>query len=179
VEASGKRRRDCYILARLNPFTWGVELMHFAWCGQFNAVAAIVVIGCALAAAAVLQVGGASTLDARAASVGSGVFSPAQAQRGDALYARYCAQCHLPDMAGKDPAPELAGDKFLAKWMGRSLGELYGRIAATMPADRPGQLAPADYLDLVALLLSANGFAAGDRDLSDKPGALDEIVISK
>jgi hypothetical protein len=80
-------------------------------------------------------------------------------------------------MAGKDPAPELAGDKFLAKWTGHSLGELYGRIAATMPADRPGQLAPADYLDLVALLLSANGFAAGDRDLSGEPEVLAKIII--
>jgi len=132
----------------------------------------------ALAAAAVLQVGAAGALEARASIAGS-VFSRAQAQRGDALYARYCAQCHLADMAGKDPAPELAGDKFLAKWTGHSLGELYGRIAATMPADRPGQLAPADYLDLVALLLSANGFAAGDRDLSGEPEALDKIIIPK
>lgn len=82
-------------------------------------------------------------------------------------------------MAGKDPAPELAGDKFLAKWTGHSLGELYGRIVSTMPADRPGQLAPAEYLDLVALLLSANGFAAGDRDLSGEAQALDKIMISK
>jgi S-disulfanyl-L-cysteine oxidoreductase SoxD len=133
----------------------------------------------ALAAAAVLQIGGAGALEARSSVARSGAFSRAQAQRGDALYGRYCAQCHLPDMAGKDPAPELAGDKFLAKWTGHSLEELYGRIAATMPADRPGQLAPADYLDLVALLLSANGFAAGDRDLSGEPEALDKIIIPK
>jgi S-disulfanyl-L-cysteine oxidoreductase SoxD len=133
----------------------------------------------ALAGAAVLQVGGAGALEARSSIARSGAFSRAQAQRGDALYGRYCAQCHLPDMSGKDPAPELAGDKFLAKWTGHSLGELYGRIAATMPADRPGQLAPADYLDLVALLLSANGFAAGDRDLSGEPETLDKIIIPK
>jgi mono/diheme cytochrome c family protein len=133
----------------------------------------------ALVAAAVLQVGGAGALEERSSVAKSGAFSRTQAQRGDALYGRYCAQCHLPDMAGKDPAPELAGDKFLAKWTGHSLGELYGRIASTMPADRPGQLAPADYLDLVALLLSANGFAAGDRDLSGDPEVLDKFIIPK
>jgi mono/diheme cytochrome c family protein len=148
-----------------------VELMRFALSGQFNAVAAIAMIGCAQAFF--------SAAASEARSSASSAFSRAQAQRGDALYARYCAQCHLPDMAGKDPAPELAGDKFLAKWTGHSLGELYGRIAATMPADRPGQLAPADYLDLVALLLSANGFAAGDHDLSGGPEALDKIMIPK
>src|ERR1700683_1758593 len=91
-----------------------------------------------LAAAAVLQVGGAGALEARSSVAGSGAFSRAQAQRGDALYGRYCAQCHLPDMAGKDPAPELAGDKFLAKWTGHSLGELYGRIGAAKAAESAG-----------------------------------------
>ena len=37
------------LLAQLNPFTYGVELIRFALYGKFDWVAAIVVIGCALA----------------------------------------------------------------------------------------------------------------------------------
>jgi len=36
------------IVAQLNPFTYGVELVRFAIYGQFNWIAALVVAGCAL-----------------------------------------------------------------------------------------------------------------------------------
>jgi len=37
-----------YWLAQVNPFTWCVELVRFALYGQFNALAALVVVGCGL-----------------------------------------------------------------------------------------------------------------------------------
>jgi mono/diheme cytochrome c family protein len=114
---------------------------------------------------------------AAAVSIWDGVFSSAQAKRGDALYAKNCAQCHMPDMAGKEPAPELAGDNFLSKWYGHSVGELFTRIATTMPAGNPGNLTRANYADLVAVLLSANNFRSGKTDLVSSQPALDKIKI--
>jgi S-disulfanyl-L-cysteine oxidoreductase SoxD len=43
---------------------------------------------------------------------------------------------------------------------------LFTRIKTTMPADAPGRLADADYLDVVAFVLKANGFPGGPSELA-------------
>jgi hypothetical protein len=54
---------------------------------------------------------------------------------------------------------------------------LYDRISTAMPADAPGTLEPAAYLDITAYLLEANGFPRGPRELDR--GRLGAIVIEK
>jgi mono/diheme cytochrome c family protein len=108
----------------------------------------------------------------------AGVYTNAQASRGDALYAANCAQCHLPDMGGKEPAPQLAGDQFLSRWLTRSVGDLYQKVT-TMPAGKPGSLKPSEYIDLVALILQANDFPAGNSDLRPEANDLNLIKINK
>jgi cytochrome c5 len=108
-----------------------------------------------------------------------GIFTDAQAKRGDVLYAKHCAPCHLQDMGGKEPAPELAGDNFLAKWQGHSVGELYLRVSTTMPAGNPASLQASEYIDLVALILQANNFRSGSSELSADPAILNQIQIKK
>jgi mono/diheme cytochrome c family protein len=48
-------------------------------------------------------------------SARDGVYSGAQAGRGQALYKDKCASCHGPALSGAN-APPLAGDAFLAVW---------------------------------------------------------------
>jgi mono/diheme cytochrome c family protein len=108
-----------------------------------------------------------------------GVFTNAQAKRGDKIYAQHCAMCHMVDMGGKEPAPELAGDNFLAKWLGHDVGELYTRVSTTMPAGNPGTLKPNEYADLVALLLQANNFKGGQVEMKPDVAALKQIKIKK
>ena len=126
------------------------------------------------AAPAVAAAGGAMPTN-----IWEGIFSNAQAKRGDKLYAQHCAMCHMVDMGGKEPAPELAGDNFLSKWLGHNVGELYTRISTTMPAGNPGILKPNEYADLVALLLQANNFKGGAVDMKPDAAALKQVVIKK
>ncbi len=108
-----------------------------------------------------------------------GVYTNAQAKRGDTLYAQHCAMCHMVDMGGKEPAPELAGDNFLSKWFGHDLGELYTRVATTMPAGNPGILKPSEVADVVALLLQANNFKGGQVEMKPDEAALKKVMIKK
>src|SRR5262245_47402866 len=56
-----------------------------------------------------------------------GVYSDAQARRGEAIYAERCATCHAPDLSGMDQAPELAGAEFLTAWDAQTLNDLFER----------------------------------------------------
>jgi S-disulfanyl-L-cysteine oxidoreductase SoxD len=84
----------------------------------------------------------------------------------------------MEDMGGREPVPQLAGPVFLGKWLTRSVGDLYQRIATTMPAGNPASLKPNQYADLVALILQANEFPAGDIELRAQPSDLNSITIS-
>ena len=46
-------------------------------------------------------------------SVKEGVYTDAQAKRGEALYKDQCAACHGDDLAGSGPMPPLAGNDFV------------------------------------------------------------------
>ena len=85
----------------------------------------------------------------------------------------------LRDILAKVPdAPPLRGDDFLATWKGRNTAELFERIRSTMPTDSPGSLSGQRYLDIVAYILSANGFPAGESELPPDPAVLRSIVIT-
>ena len=98
------------------------------------------------------------------ATVQDGVYSDAQAARGQALYANACAGCHGPALAGAQ-APPLAGDPFVSKWRTEPLSGLFIKIRHTMPPAAQGSVTAAQGVDLVAHILKTNGFPAGKTDL--------------
>lgn len=108
-------------------------------------------------------------------SVWDGVYSADQAGHGEELYAKECASCHAADLSGSGQAPELSGDDFKKEWDGQTLGDLFDRIATTMPADHPGSLTPDQNASIIALLLKSNGFPAGMMELQSDAGALKQI----
>ena len=65
-------------------------------------------------------------------TVQDGVFSDAQATRGQALYAQRCAGCHGPALAGAS-APALTGDLFTNKFRMEPLSALFIQIRYAMP----------------------------------------------
>ena len=51
-------------------------------------------------------------------TVWSGVYSEAQAYRGEKVADTTCIGCHGAGLTGGDSGPKLVGEKFLANWSG-------------------------------------------------------------
>ncbi len=110
-------------------------------------------------------------------SVWDGVYTKEQANRGQATYREECLKCHAENLGGGEAGPMLAGEEFLQKWNGKTVGDLSGVISKTMPADDPGNLSRREYSDVVAYILSVNEFPAGQKELDRDVAALNEIRI--
>ena len=70
-----------------------------------------------------------------------------------------------------------SANEFLRHWNGKTAGALYENIRKTMPSDDPGSLSTRQYADLVAYILGANEFPAGDKELDRDAAALNDIRI--
>lgn len=122
---------------------------------------------------------GAALLAQSSTSVSQGVFTADQAKRGQAVYMDACTKCHLDDLSGGKDSPPLVGDEFLSGWKGKKVGGLFDEVCMTMPFDSPGSLKPEQCADLIAYMLSANKFPAGDKELAHEAAPLEEIEIDK
>jgi alcohol dehydrogenase (cytochrome c) len=118
----------------------------------------------------------------RSAAKGSaqdGVYTAAQSAAGRRVFmAQQCATCHGAGMEGSAVAPALVGESFLKSWRGDTLGSLSACIQTTMPPGTAGRLGAAEYRDLVAALLEANGFPAATS--SARPlieTAIDDVLV--
>ncbi len=107
-------------------------------------------------------------------TVRDGVYSNAQAARGQAIYAKQCASCHGDKLEGAQ-APPLAGESFVSGWQAQPLAELASKIRNTMPLDAPGDLTAQQSADVVAHLLKVGGFPAGAADLVSTDAALGQV----
>ena len=110
-------------------------------------------------------------------SVWDGVFTAAQAKRGQDVYAAECASCHGSDLTGGESAPALAGPGFLSNWTTLTVGDLFERTRVSMPENSPGKLNRAQIADVIAYLLSANRFPEGKAELDKQAEALKQIRI--
>lgn len=121
--------------------------------------------------------------DARPRSVGDGVYTAAQAQRGEVIYTSMCGRCHgyglngAPDDPDMLPAPPIAGPKFMRRWSGASLASLYEVIRATMPALNPGSLSDSEFADVLSYMLAVGGAPAGTDELGSRPGSMAQVVV--
>ena len=129
---------------------------------------AITAAACVAAVAAFAQSGG---------SVTAGVYTDAQAARGDKLYAENCAACHGADLKGSSIIPPLTGGEFVASWQNKTVGDLFEKILTTMPAIAPGTYTAEQTADTIAYMLSVGKYPAGMTELSAKQEALAQIRI--
>ena len=117
------------------------------------------------------------------ASVWDGVFTEAQATRGQAVYTGACGLCHGRRLNGAadDPdmrsTPPLARARFLRVWEGRSLAALFEYTRVTMPEDNPNSLTDQEYVDVIAYMLTVGGMPTGDDELQPDPQSLAHVVI--
>jgi mono/diheme cytochrome c family protein len=104
-----------------------------------------------------------------------GVYSEAQAKRGEALYQQYCSSCHGADMAGGEMAPGLAGGEFASNWNELTLGQLFERIRTSMPQNNPGSLSRQQDADILAFMLYKGTAPAGESELPTQTEMLNTI----
>ena len=91
-----------------------------------------------------------ATIGAQTKSVKEGVYTDAQAKRGEAIAGKRCATCHNADLAGGQDGPGLVGADVLQAWSGTTAADLFDKIKTTMPADAPQSLSPQETADLGA-----------------------------
>ena len=111
----------------------------------------------------------------KARSVWDGIYTDAQAARGEASYREACASCHGTKLNGSGNIPPLAGNDFTSNWNGMSVGELFEKMQSSMPADRPGQLSEAQNTGILAYILKVNKFPSGSTELPADADALKAI----
>lgn len=109
----------------------------------------------------------------------SGVYSAAQARRGEAVYLQNCTSCHGATLVGAEGGPALVGAAFDDNWSGMTLGDLFEKVRATMPASAPGSLTLKEYADVLAFMLSVGKAPAGATDLPAEPAQLNVITYRK
>ena len=122
------------------------------------------------AAAGTSEAEGVTTLD--------GVFTAAQVERAASIFSRQCASCHGNELGGSALAPPLQGLAFMVYWQGKTLGELFSYARENMPLGEGGTLSDRNYADLVALILAANGFPAGEAELGPNVESLAQVEIA-
>jgi mono/diheme cytochrome c family protein len=130
-----------------------------------SAFAALVVVALSLALSA-----------GQSPTAGQGVYSEAQAKRGQAVYKEKCAACHGEALGG-ELGPPLSGDDFVRLWGTRPLSDLVNKIRDTMPANEPGTLTRQQSADLVAHILQVGKYPAGTAELAADEAALKQITM--
>jgi mono/diheme cytochrome c family protein len=104
-----------------------------------------------------------------ARSTMAGVYSAAQAGRGEETYMSICVACH--------PAGTYSTPAFKSTWVGRPLSDLFSLVSTTMPKIDPGGLTPQEYAQVIAYILKLNGVPAGKTDLPADAERLKRIRI--
>ena len=116
---------------------------------------------------------GATALDGQepAKTTNSGVYTAAQAERGQKVFEAKCTTCH-------DTA-RFTGEMFIDPWAGKPLKDVWDIASGTMPEDNPGSLPQQDYADILAYFLHLNAFPTGDVELKGDAAAMAAIKIEK
>lgn len=99
-------------------------------------------------------------------TIKDGVFTAAQVSSGQAVYDNSCKTCHNMRFY-RDT---------LKSWDKQPLIYLWETVMGTMPADNPGSLGLDEYTNVIAYILSENGFPAGEHTL-DPDNGMDSISI--
>ena len=111
-------------------------------------------------------------------SIWDGVFSAEQIARGKKSYAASCGDCHGDALEGDGKkSPPLKGEEFFKNWTNKSVHKLVDQTWRTMPPDDPKTLKRELCADVVAYILSENGYPAGKDELKHDAPDLRQLMI--
>jgi S-disulfanyl-L-cysteine oxidoreductase SoxD len=106
-----------------------------------------------------------------------GVFTSADAVRGQSDYLQMCSSCHGADLKGNGAAPALTGPAFFERWRDLSVFDLFFAAEGKMDAASDPlvfdfrYMPPALVRDIVSYILEVNGASAG----SELPTDFDQL----
>lgn len=120
---------------------------------------------------AVIVKGAAQSAPAAAApkTTLGGVYSQAQADKGEEMYYGVCIACH--------PKGYYTGANFKKNWSGRPLSDLYDWVKTKMPKNDPGSLTPAQSVQVMAYILQENKMPVGKAPMPTDRAILKGIKI--
>lgn len=105
-------------------------------------------------------------------TIWDGVYTEAQATRGQKAAQQNCGACHTP-------ASEWSSSMFITSWAGQPIRELHTHLRATMPMNAPGKLSPQEYADIVAYMLKLNKAPSGKTELPSDDASLGGIQVTR
>ncbi|MGB5245423.1 MAG: cytochrome c [Woeseia sp.] len=100
-------------------------------------------------------------------SIADGVYTEAQAESGEALYAEHCLICH--DKKYFRPV--------IQRWNGQPISMMYMIMSTSMPESNPASLGKNEYADILAYILSLSRYPAGETALPAEDAALERILV--
>ena len=109
----------------------------------------------------------------QASSLSDGIYTVAQADRGERAYRDACESCHAPDLSGGKVVPGLVGRAFMDKWTGLPLGRWFELVVVSMPEANPAEVPAEGKADILAFVLQENGLPSGDIELPARTDVLD------
>jgi S-disulfanyl-L-cysteine oxidoreductase SoxD len=110
-------------------------------------------------------------------TVWDGIYTDAQADRGEPLYKETCASCHSEDLSGGQMVPGLVGGDFTWNWSGLTVGQLFERLRISMPQEDPASVSRQEKADILAYILRVNEFPSGDTELASRTEILEQVMF--
>jgi mono/diheme cytochrome c family protein len=98
-----------------------------------------------------------------------GIFTLAQARRGQELYRAVCSECHDTD--------DWMETGFKNRWQDQSVFQLWYYINDRMPYDDPWSLTRQQVTDVLTYILELNGLPAGNAELATDDDSIDDYWI--
>ncbi len=99
-----------------------------------------------------------------------GIYTAAQAERGNEVYVRVCSECHHEE--------DFNESAFRSRWEDKSVFQLWYWIHDRMPYGAPSSLTRQQYTDVLAFILSLNGLPAGSEELGADDDSLDNYWVA-
>jgi len=119
---------------------------------QVNRWLTVAAVGLALGSAVAVRGAAQGAATGPKTTLG-GVYTQAQADKGEELYYGVCVACH--------PKGYYTGDNFKKNWSGRPLSDLYDWVKTKMPKNEPGSLTPTQSVQVMAYILQENKMPVG------------------
>ncbi|MDX1494320.1 MAG: cytochrome c [Longimicrobiales bacterium] len=99
-----------------------------------------------------------------------GIFTVAQAERGQELFRTVCSECH--------DASDWTETGFKNRWEDQSVFQLWYYINDRMPYDDPWSLTRQQVTDVLTYILQLNDLPAGDSELATDDDSIDDYWIA-